>query len=62
MSSAKTAPCCSTFSEADGTIPEHEVYLLHEIGAWLRVNGEAIYATTPWQIYGGSRPSRRWRL
>jgi len=37
---------------ADGTIPEAEVQLLEEIGAWLDVNGEAIYGTRPWSIAG----------
>ncbi len=38
--------------KADGTIPEHEAEMLREIGAWLRVNGEAIYGSRPWKIYG----------
>lgn len=37
---------------ADGTIPEHEAGLLREIGAWLDRNGEAIYASRPWAVYG----------
>jgi alpha-L-fucosidase len=37
---------------ADGTIPEAEVRMLEEIGAWLDVNGEAIYGTQPWSIAG----------
>jgi alpha-L-fucosidase len=37
---------------ADGTIPEPEAQLLREIGAWLNVNGEAIYASRPWTVYG----------
>jgi alpha-L-fucosidase len=36
----------------DGTIDEDEVKVVSEVGAWLKVNGEAIYATRPWQIYG----------
>lgn len=36
----------------DGTIPEPEMRLLEEVGAWLTVNGEAIYGTTPWVTYG----------
>lgn len=36
----------------DGTIPEPEQRLLREIGRWLATNGEAIYETRPWTVYG----------
>ena len=31
--------------KADGTIAPEEVSILKEIGAWLKVNGEAVYGT-----------------
>jgi len=37
---------------SDGTIPDEVQATLREIGAWLKVNGEAIYATTPWKTFG----------
>ncbi|MCS7120173.1 MAG: alpha-L-fucosidase [Nitrososphaerota archaeon] len=36
----------------DGTIPEEQQRILLEIGKWLEINGEAIYGTRPWRVYG----------
>ncbi len=38
--------------KADGTIPDQIVSTLKEMGLWLKANGESIYATTPWKVYG----------
>jgi alpha-L-fucosidase len=38
--------------KSDGTIPEQAQTILHRMGAWLTVNGEAIYGTRPWTTYG----------
>lgn len=34
---------------ADGTVPENQAQRLRSLGAWLDVNGEAIFDTRPWQ-------------
>lgn len=37
---------------SDGTITEEETQTLLGTGKWLGINGEAIYGTRPWKIYG----------
>jgi alpha-L-fucosidase len=37
---------------SDGTIPDEVQTVLRDVGSWLKVNGEAIYGTRPWRIYG----------
>lgn len=36
----------------DGTIDSDELKFLHGMAAWMSVNGEAIFGTRPWDIYG----------
>jgi alpha-L-fucosidase len=36
----------------DGQPDADEITIVSEIGAWLKVNGEAIYATRPWKMFG----------
>ena len=36
----------------DGTIDSKEIAVLDKITEWMQRNGEAIYATRPWKIYG----------
>jgi alpha-L-fucosidase len=36
----------------DGTIDRKEIAVLDKISDWMQVNGEAIYATRPWKVYG----------
>ncbi len=36
----------------DGSLPDEAGAVLDDIGAWLKLNGEAIYGTHPWQVSG----------
>jgi alpha-L-fucosidase len=37
---------------SDGTIPDEVQQVLRDVGSWLNINGEAIYGTRPWKVYG----------
>jgi alpha-L-fucosidase len=36
----------------NGTLPENQASVLRELGKWLKVNGEGIYGSRPWLVYG----------
>ena len=38
--------------KADGTIGPEDTHVLKSMGAWLKENGEAIYDTRPWRVFG----------
>ena len=38
--------------KSDGTIPEEAREILLQMGGWLKTNGEAIYGSRPWLVYG----------
>ena len=39
--------------KADGSIPEIQVERLRALGRWLKVNGESIFGTRPWERADG---------
>lgn len=38
--------------KANGVIPQNQQDILFQIGDWLKINGEAIYGTRPWEVFG----------
>lgn len=38
--------------KADGTFPEDQKKMIRELGAWLKICGEAVYATRPYEVLG----------
>jgi alpha-L-fucosidase len=37
---------------SDGTIPDPVQQVLLDVGSWLKINGDAIYGTRPWSVFG----------
>jgi len=43
----------------DGTIDDDEVHFLEEMAKWMPVNGEGIFGTRPWKVFGEGRTRTR---
>ena len=42
---------------ASGQPDEEELAIISELGAWMAINGEAIFATRPWKTAGEGPPA-----
>ena len=38
----------------DGTLDDDELQILRAMAAWMRINGEAVFDTRPWKVFGES--------
>ena len=36
----------------DGTLPENQAAILRAFGEWLEINGQGVYGTRPWKVFG----------
>jgi alpha-L-fucosidase len=36
----------------DGTLDDECAYILQSLGRWMRINGEGIFDTRPWKVFG----------
>jgi len=50
----------------DGSIPEEQQAILHQIGAWMAAHGEAVEDSRPWRVFGEgpqvpSEPPPNWK-
>lgn len=48
--------CLNIPLKGDGTIDSDERQILQDIGSWMPVNGEAIFGTRPFKVYGEGPP------
>ena len=44
--------CLNISPKADGTIPDDQQAVLRTVGAWLRTNGESVYGSRAWKVFG----------
>ncbi len=44
--------CLNVSPKSDGTIPDDQQQVLRAVGQWLKVNGEGVYGSRTWKVFG----------